>query len=149
MDAADEAEVLMHLGFNCAQSVLAACGPARGLDREACLRMGAPFGGGLARAGETCGALTGALMVVGLARGVPSPLPEDKDRGYAPARVLVERFRQEWGSLACRDLAGVDMSTPEGLQAFRDRGLHDNLCPRYVRAACRLLAEVLGGGDAG
>ena len=145
MGAADVAEDLMHQGFNCAQSVLGACGPALGMDRDTCLRLAAPFGGGFARAGETCGALSGALLVVGLARGVASPLPEDKERGYGPARDLVERFRQAHGALACRVLAGVDMSTPEGLQEYRDRGLHDTLCPRYVRTACRLLEELLPG----
>jgi len=139
----DVAEALMHEGYNCAQSVLVPHGPALGLDRATCLRLAAPFGGGMGRAGETCGALTGALMVLGLAHGVPSPLSEDKDRGYAPARQFIERFRQAHGSLLCRDLAGVDLSTPDGLQAFRDRGLHDNLCPRYVRTACRLLQDLL------
>jgi len=141
--AADLAEVMMHEGFNCAQSVLVACGPAYGLDRDTCLRLAAPFGGGMARSGEACGALTGALMVVGMARAVPSSAPEDKDRNYAEARVLVERFREELGSLSCRDLAGVDLATPEGLEAFRAQGLHDNLCPRFVRTACQLVDELL------
>ncbi len=142
-DTGNIAEALMHEGYNCAQSVLVPHGPALGLDRTTCLRLAAPFGGGMGRAGETCGALTGALMVLGLAHGVPSPLSEDKDRGYAPARLFIERFRQAHGSLLCRDLAGVDLSTSDGLQAFRDRGLHDNLCPRYVRTACRLLGDLL------
>jgi C_GCAxxG_C_C family probable redox protein len=143
MKAGDEAESLMLQEFNCAQSVLASCGPALGLDRDTCLRLAAPFGGGLARSGETCGALTGALMALGLACGVPSPLAEDKDRGYGPARELVDRFRQLHGTLLCRDLLGIDMSTPEGLQAFRDRGLHHSQCPRFVRSAAELVQEIL------
>jgi C_GCAxxG_C_C family probable redox protein len=142
----DRAEALMHEGFNCAQSVLATCGPALGLDRETCLRLAAPFGGGLSRAGETCGALTGGLMALGLVRGVPSPLPQDKEQGYAAGRALVERFRTAHGSLTCRVLCGVDLSTPAGLQEFRDRGIHDNLCPRYVRNVVAMVGEMLEGG---
>ena len=143
MEPVEEALELFRQGFNCAQSVVGALGPSCGLDRETCLRIAAPFGGGLGRRGETCGALAGALMVVGLALGEADPSPEAKDRGYAPAARLVERFRAAHGSLACRDLAGCDMSTPEGLQAYRDRDLHHTLCPRFVGDAVRWAEEEL------
>ena len=73
------------------------------------------------------------------------PIAHTYDEALAHVADLVERFRQAHGALACRVLAGVDMSTPEGLQEYRDRGLHDTLCPRYVRTACRLLEELLPG----
>ncbi len=55
--------------FNCAQAILGAYGPAEGLCLDDCLRLAAPFGGGIGRLGETCGAVIGALMVLGLRHG--------------------------------------------------------------------------------
>jgi len=129
-------------GYNCAQSVLAACGPALGLDRETCLRMTAALGGGLARSGNACGAVTGALMAIGLACAGTLPTPESKELAYGPAGVFLARWRERHGSLQCRELAGCDVSTPEGLQAFRAGNVHETTCTELVRDAVRLLDEL-------
>jgi C_GCAxxG_C_C family probable redox protein len=144
MQRADAAATTMLEGYNCAQAVLSACGPGLGLDRETCLRLAAALGGGLARSGNACGAVTGALLAIGLARAGASPTPEAKELAYGPAGVFLERWRAAHGSLHCRDLAGCDVSTPEGLAAFRATNVHDTTCTDLVRDAVRLVDEVLG-----
>ena len=67
------AEATFREGFNCAQAVLSACGPRFGIGRELALRIAAGFGGGMGTMGRTCGAVTGAFMVIGLARGASDP----------------------------------------------------------------------------
>ena len=144
MDRSNDAVATMLAGYNCAQSVLSACGPALGVDRETCLRLTAAMGGGLARSGEACGAVTGALMVLGLARAGAAPTPEAKELAYGPASDFLARWNERHGSLLCRDLAGCDVSTPEGLAAFRERHVHDTTCAELVREAVTLVDAVLG-----
>src|SRR5512143_3975820 len=123
-------------GFNCAQSVLAAWAPEEGMDSTLALRVAGAFGGGLARMGLTCGAVTGALMVIGLQFGQVTPDdPEAKQRAYALARQFAEQFAARHGSIACRDLLGGDINDPEQWRALREQGVFDTLCPQFVSYA--------------
>jgi len=125
-------------GFNCAQSVLSAFAAEAGLSEETALRMAAPFGGGVARQGQVCGALTGALMVLGLRRG--NVTPEGKDEAYRVAQEFIQQFRERNGAILCRDLLGHDLSTPEGLQAAREANVTARVCPALVKSAAELLS---------
>jgi len=130
---------LFEQGFSCGQAVLAAHAARFGLERDAALRLACAFGGGVARTGSTCGAVNGALMVIGLAEGRTRVDDEAaRERTYAAARTLLERFRAEHGSVTCRDLLGVDIGTPEGNRAASEGGLFRTRCPAFVRAAARL-----------
>jgi C_GCAxxG_C_C family probable redox protein len=126
---------------NCAQSVFSAFAPSHGLDEETAVKIAAPFGGGMARTGETCGAVTGALMALGLARGTATP--EGKEEGYRLAREFMDRFEEKHGSLLCRELIGCDISTPEGLQNARESGVTKSLCPNLVHDAAEIVQAVL------
>jgi len=131
-------------GFNCAQSVLLAHGPRFGIDADHCLRLAAPFGAGMARTGSTCGAVTGALMVIGLRLG--HTVADDlgtKDRCYEVSRAFLEKFREHHGTVICKELLGVDPGTPEGLAEVKARDLHTTICTGLVRTAVELLDEVL------
>jgi C_GCAxxG_C_C family probable redox protein len=142
MNAADEAASRFMTGCNCAQSVLAALAPACGVPAETALRLAAPFGGGIARTGATCGAVTGALMALGLRTGPFNPAdPDAKTRIYALARDFLARFQACHGALTCRDLTGCDLTTPAGLKAFADCNLHTALCLPLVRSAVEILLE--------
>lgn len=141
MSAGDEAIALFSRQYNCAQAVLGACGPAEGLDLAVCTRIAAPFGGGIARSGETCGAVTAALMVLGLRYGGDTTRdPAAKAAMYARAREFMTRFKSRHASIACRELLGCDVSTPEGWQQAQDRKLHETVCPKFVRDAVEILA---------
>jgi C_GCAxxG_C_C family probable redox protein len=127
-------------GFNCAQSVLSAFAAQSGLSEETALRMAAPFGGGIARQGQVCGALTGALLVLGLRRGQVNP--QNNDETYRIAQEFMQTFRERNGAILCRDLLGRDLSTPEGLPAARQENITARMCPALVRSAAGLLAEI-------
>jgi C_GCAxxG_C_C family probable redox protein len=144
MTSAEIAVVLFEEGFNCSQSVFAAHAPNFGLDRETALKMGGPFGGGVARMGEMCGAVSGALMALGLR--YTSTHPEDtqsKEQVYALSRELASRFAaRNDGCIKCRELLGCDIGTPEGHQAARDQGLFKTLCPKFVRDAAEIAEQL-------
>ena len=104
MDKKDLIKDLHGQGYNCAQAVLTACAEHTGLDRNCGLAIAGGFGGGL-RAGEVCGALSGAVMALGLCCPHTTPnAPEEKERISAQSAEACERFKGEFGCLTCRDL---------------------------------------------
>jgi len=131
-------------GGNCAQAVLAAFGPELGLDEKSCLRVAACFGAGIGRLGFTCGAATGACMVLGLrhAHAMAEDPAAGRDKVYGRVQDIMRRFRARFGHLDCATLTGCDMTTPEGRQSFHDRGLHTGLCASLVAGAVEILEEM-------
>ncbi|MCK9556555.1 MAG: C-GCAxxG-C-C family protein [Candidatus Cloacimonetes bacterium] len=99
-------------GYNCAQSVFVAFAPALGLDEKTALKIASTFGGGMHR-GATCGALTGAMMALGLAAGFSEYSPEAKDEIGGLTRELVLRWQDQFGELDCRDILQIDPCDPE------------------------------------
>ncbi len=127
--------------YNCAQSVFAACGPAEGLSEETCLKLAAPFGGGMGRMGEACGAVTGALMTLGLRHGQDMVTKPVEARGpmYSRVAAFADEFKAQHGALTCRELTGCDMRTPEGMADMKARDLHHTLCRKLVASAAEML----------
>ena len=141
-DVEDRAEELFSSGFNCSQSVFGACAEHFGESRNTAVKTAAPFGGGIARTGENCGALSGLLMAYGLKYGDPKGSAEKKAELYEASGKLMETFKKEQGSTKCKDLIGVDISTPEGRQAAAEKDTHNTVCVHLVRYCARLGAEL-------
>lgn len=130
-------------GHSCSQAILAAFGPGLGLDEDTALRLARGLGMGLGR-GLTCGAVSGAILVLGLAQG-PRQLEERQPRFacYEAADALIQRFQAIHGGIACRDLLGVDLGTAQGRQQAQERGLFTNRCPQLVQSAGEILEQML------
>jgi C_GCAxxG_C_C family probable redox protein len=124
--------------------MLSVYGTRFGLDRETALRAAGAFGGGMARRGGTCGAVTGALMVIGLKYG-KTKIDDDepRERTYEAANRLVEEFCRRNKTEVCRELLGLDLNTEEGREAVAKQNLFVTLCPRFVRDAGEILEELL------
>lgn len=119
-------------------------GGKAGLDRETALRVAGAFGAGMARTDQTCGAVTGSLMVIGLSHAKTRKDDDDeRERAYALAQEFMDAFRERNGTLTCRDLLGVDVSTQEGLREVRERDLFRTVCPKFVSDAAEILEQVL------
>jgi C_GCAxxG_C_C family probable redox protein len=135
---------LFRQGFSCSQAVAAAFAPDLGLDREAALRLAQPFGGGIARRADWCGAVTGAFLAIGLKHG--RDRAEDaaaRDRTYALVNEFIARFSARHGQLKCRDLLGCDIGTPEGQKQAEAQKLHQTKCEDFVRDAAAILEDLL------
>ena len=140
MSRADQAVSDFNSGFNCAQAVFAAFAPEFGMDREKALQVAAAFGGGMARQGLTCGAVTGALMVLGLRHGMEMEgKNEAKEVTYDRTLRFMEEFRKRHGSIGCSGVLGCDISTPDGMKEATHKGLFKTVCPRAVRDAVEIL----------
>jgi C_GCAxxG_C_C family probable redox protein len=98
----------------------------------------------VARRGEICGALAGAVMVLGMVKGRgPGEGAEAKDRAYQLAEQVAEAFRGRFGGVACRDLIGIDLTNPEGRATFEREDVHHKFCVEYVAEAARLAHDAI------
>jgi C_GCAxxG_C_C family probable redox protein len=133
-------------GYNCAESVLLTF-----LDEwERYFRLGidssaaTAFGGGIGRMGNICGALSGALIVIGLAIGRTDPKDdESKQKAYAAARELFQHFKEKWGTLTCRELTGCDLTTEEGREKFRNAKIPQTKCAPIVEETTKIVADII------
>ena len=129
-------------GYNCCQSVLAAFSDLTGLSEKDSLAIGGGFGSG-AGTGELCGAVSGAIMAIGLMTPVD---PEDpvasKKRTVGIAKELQKRFSQRFGALRCRDLLKNRQGDADGSAAAQAMGLTAH-CEIMVVAAVEILEELL------
>lgn len=131
-------------GFSCSQAVLASFSESLGLDSETALKLSQSFGGGMAHMGETCGAVTGALMVIGLKHGrIKAEDVESKERTYEFVRKFVEKFRASNGSIVCKELLGYNLNTEEGLRLAEEKKIFDSLCVQLVKNASEILENLL------
>ena len=127
--------------FNCSQSVFSAFAGQFGMDRQTALKLASPFGGGVARRGEVCGAVSGALMALGLARGAKAPA--GKEEIYRLSQEFMRLFEEKHKSVLCRELIDCDLSTPAGYQAATDKRVFTSICPLLVRDAVEIAQKLL------
>lgn len=131
-------------GYDCSQIVLREFAEELGITEDEANRIAACFGGGMME-GEVCGAVAGALLVIGLQYGHSNPesLMEEKAVMVEKSAEFRKKFKEKYGTLICRALLGYDVSRPEELQAALDSGKMMDFCPKAVCAAVRMLREVL------
>lgn len=139
----EQAVALFENGFNCAQAVLLAFSG----DKEVCpttaARLASGFGGGMGCMAGTCGAVTGAYMILGLRHGPATGNDKAaKEAVYRLVREFAARFRERNKSVDCRELLGCDISTADGMAAARAKGLFGSVCPRMVKDAAEILEEM-------
>jgi C_GCAxxG_C_C family probable redox protein len=139
----DRAAALFASGHACSQAVLMAYAPEHGLDDDHAGRIAAGFAGGMG-VGGTCGALTGALMVLGLALCDETCVTREGRAGVAKAAsVFAERFRARVGALDCPDVIGCDLRAPGVRAEAVEQGLFQTRCAPAVRAAAEILDDML------
>lgn len=126
-------------GFNCSQAVFSTFASDLGIQDEVALKLASPFGGGIARQANMCGALVGALLALGLQKG--NSTVETREQTYRMSEEFIRRFQERHGAILCRDLIGHDISTPGGLQSAREQKVFVRLCPAFVQSAVELIAE--------
>ena len=144
MNKADKALERFKNNFNCAQAVFSAYSADFGLDEATACKTACAFGAGMGRTGRTCGAVTGAFMVIGLARGMATAEEKDaKERTYQMTQSFIREFEKRHRSIECRDILGIDISTPEGPKAVKDKDLIKTVCIPCVRSAVEIVEKML------
>lgn len=143
MSNADKAAATFKEGFSCSQAVLGAYCERFGLDKMLAYKISSGFGGGM-HCDQTCGAVTGAFMVIGLKHG--RTRADDVEAKMKTARLTAEfakKFKERHGSVGCTELLGCNISTLEGFEEAKKKDLFKQLCPKYVISAVEILEEML------
>jgi len=129
-------------GQDCGQVVLEQYAESLGLSKDDANRLAASFGGGFG-IGETCGAVTAAMMVIGMKYGHTGPDdPENRDVLMAKRAEFVEKWKARRSSCMCKDMLEDDISTPEGFGRILESGKLFSLCPEIVIDALEILNEM-------
>ena len=132
--------------FNCSQGVFTAFATELGMDEKLALKVSTNFGGG-ERKGELCGAVAGALMVLGLKCGhCDSGDAESKAKAYAVSEEFMNRFIAKNGSVVCRELLGYNLTKPEDMKIISEQNLFRTICPKMVASAAEILDEMFSEG---
>lgn len=139
MDREIQAAKFFTEGYNCAQAVIMVYADLIGMDEKTCAKLSSSFGGGMGRMREVCGAVSGMFMVAGLLYGYDGPEEgEIKKEHYARIQHLAEKFRQEAGSIVCREILKNPPSdpapSPRTEEYYKQRP-----CARMVALAVRTL----------
>ncbi len=143
-DHLSEAVELFKSGFNCSQSVLAVFCEEYGFPAETALRIACPFGGGIGGSGKTCGALTGAMMVIGLKYGSSSASDaEARHLTREKTRMLIDNFSKSHGSCECNDLVGFDRSKMTSSELKARLPYFHMVCPEFLATVVSFLEEEL------
>ena len=143
MNHSDAAVQVFLEGYNCAQAVAVAFSDVTGLDKDLSARLASPFGGGMGRMREVCGAVSGMLMVAGILYGYDDPKATTAKRElYAQVQEMASEFREEMGSIVCRDLLKNPPSdpnpSPRTAEYYAKRP-----CARMVRTAASILDDYI------
>ena len=143
MNRGTQAAELFLQGYNCAQAIAVAFSDVTGLDKDFSARMASSFGGGMGRMREVCGAVSGMLMVAGLLYGYDNPGDDvSKKAHYTLVQQLASAFREENGSIVCREILKNPPSdpapSPRTAEYYAQRP-----CARMVYSAAEILDAYL------
>jgi C_GCAxxG_C_C family probable redox protein len=131
-------------GFNCAQSVLTAFADDYNVDTEIALQISLGFGGGMGRLQKTCGAVTGAFMVLGLHNAKNYTDNHDKKaHTYSMIQDYQIEFIQRHGTIDCDKLLNCDLTTESGQQYAKDNNLFVTVCERCVFDSVEILERIV------
>ena len=145
IDHAELARQLFLQGYNCSQAVVCAFCDVTGLEMDAAARMASSFGGGLSRLREVCGTVSGAALVLGIVKGYSDPRDyAAKKAHYALVQEFARRFREQNGSIICRDLLrGVDVTGGSVPEERTEEYYKKRPCPELAYRAARILEDML------
>lgn len=145
MNHVQKAEQLFTQGYNCAQAIACAFCDITGLSEALSARLASSFGGGLGRMREVCGAVSGAAMVLGVVYGCSDPEDrEAKKAHYALVQDFARRFKEQNGSIICRELlAGVTVTSGSEPEARTDHYYKKRPCRELVGKAAEILDQML------
>jgi C_GCAxxG_C_C family probable redox protein len=130
-------------GFLCSEAVLLALSESMGVESELIPRVATGFAAGVARTGNVCGALSGAIMGVGLRYGRDAPTTEPYRRPYWYSRGLAEAFEEAYGSVTCLGVLGLDIDDPDDYRRYTEEDMWATKCREIIKTATGLAYDFL------
>ena len=143
MERSEHAVAKFLEGNNCAQSVVLSFAEDYGYSKELALKIAAGFGAGMGRVQGTCGAVSGAIMVLGIREGEKaSDNNELKSKTYGAVKEFFSKFKDDFKTTSCRELTGCDFNTDSGNEKFKNEGVMEKICAPCVKRAVEIVEQV-------
>ncbi len=129
-------------GFNCAQSVASVF--INNEEEELILKTTMGFGAGMGQLQQTCGAVTGAYMILGIHHSNSKlSFSEQKKETALSIRSFQEKFIEKFDSDQCSNLIQCDLKTEQGQQEFKEKNMFHEVCGKCISEAIRILDDML------
>ncbi|MCK4933480.1 C_GCAxxG_C_C family protein [Candidatus Bathyarchaeota archaeon] len=141
-DVVDLAKSYAAKGFLCSESVLLSVSDGLEIRNDVIPKIATGFGAGIGGQGMVCGAISGAIMGLGLKFG-RNEVEKKDDKPYWFAFEFLKRFRKEWGYVTCRELTGCDFSTEAGQKEYDDEKMWETKCREYIAAASGMAFDLI------
>jgi len=143
-DRYSEAIKVFNSGFNCTQSVVSAHLTELRIEEELAMSLSSGFGGGMGRLQNTCGAVTGSFMVIGIhnTQNIKDP-DERKEDTIKKIQQFEKLFKAKHGKIDCRSLLNCDLNTEEGQQYFNDNDLGKKVCENCIKDSIEIIEKLL------
>jgi C_GCAxxG_C_C family probable redox protein len=119
---------------------------SKGIHSELIPRIATGFCGGMARTGNICGAVSGAVMAINICYG-RSDAESSTEKNYAKVREMIGRFEEKFGTVNCRELIGCDLATPEGQEFFKANNIIAR-CKHFSQEATRMAMRIITESEA-
>lgn len=145
MTHGEKAKELFLEGYNCCQAVAGAFAEEMGMDFKTVVKMVSSFGGGMGRLREVCGTVSGMFFVTGVLYGYDEPKNfEAKKELYGRIQELAKSFREETGSIVCRELLGLEGKDTSSTPSERTKEYYEKRpCPDMAKLAGDILEEYI------
>jgi len=142
----NQAMEIMKQGHGCAESVLLAVCQEYDIESDVIPRIASCFAGGIGNSGSVCGAVTGAVMAIGVIADQGDSMDD-----YMEKMLLVQEFRQRFeqamNTINCHEMTGADLTTPEGINAFIQSDIPQKVCFPAVGLAFDIVMEILSKAE--
>ena len=129
-------------GLLCSEAVLLALSEAVGVKSDLIPKIATGFGAGIARSGNVCGALSGAIMGLGISFG-RNEVSSTNIRTYWFSKEIVQYFKKEFGALICPVLLGLELDDPEDYERFKEKSMWENKCKQIISKTVKMAYNIL------
>lgn len=144
MTKSDDALASFSRGFTCSSAVFSTFSEEIGLDPDTAKKIACGFGGGISKTGNICGAVSGAILAIGLKYGKTKQGDDAAtEKTQELTRQFIREFTARYGSINCTELLGYNLSYPEEYEKARESRLFVTKCPDLVRDAAVILEKIL------
>lgn len=131
-------------GFFCSQAVFATLGEQLGIERKQALRLATGFGAGISYQGDICGAVSGAIMAIGLKHGNDEPSEIDlRNKAIFLTQELLQRIKAKHGCYTCKGLTGIDHTNlEEGMKLYYEQSITEKICRHVIIDCIEIVEEI-------
>jgi len=143
MESSEKAKKHFNGDYNCSQSVFSAYSEKFGIGEADAISISAGFGGGIGRSQETCGTISGAVMVLGCRFFDVNDAKNSKEIVYDKAAELIAKFKDINRTTKCIELTGIDFSQDTDKKLFRELRIQEVVCSKCIGDVCNILDEMI------